>query len=41
MELFDTNIVEQIEMRMIRPSNNPVRFSAERNTLEFENLRGK
>lgn len=39
MELFDTNIVEQIEMRMIRPSNNPVRFSAERNTLEFENLK--
>lgn len=39
MELFDTNIVEQIEMRMIRPSKNLVRFSAERNTLEFENLK--
>ncbi len=39
MEFFDTNVVEQIEMRMIRPPKDPVRFSAERNTLEFENLK--
>ncbi len=39
MEFFDTNVVEQIEMRMIRPPKDPVRFSSEKNTLEFENLK--
>jgi len=41
MGLFDINTVEQIELRMIRPFKEPVRYSAERNTLEFENLRAE
>jgi len=39
MEFFDTNVIEQMEMRLIRPPKDPVRFSAERNTIEFENLK--
>ena len=39
MELFDTNTVEEIEMKMIRPPLVLVRFSADRNNIEFENLR--
>ena len=39
MELFDTNTVEEIEMKMIRPSLVLVRFSDDRNNEDFENLR--
>ena len=35
MELFDTNTVEEIEMKMIRPPLVLVRFSADRNNIEF------
>ena len=39
LEIFDNSIVEQIELRMIRPSKFPVRYDNSKNSAEFANLK--
>ncbi|MHA7646791.1 ParB/RepB/Spo0J family partition protein [Nitrosopumilus sp. S4] len=39
MEVVDSSIVEPIEIRMIRPSNFPVRYKLPSNSPEFSNLK--
>lgn len=39
MEVFDNSIVEQIELRMIRPSKFPIRYDYTKNSPEFANLK--
>lgn len=39
MEVFDNSIVEQIELRMIRPSKFPIRYDDAKNSPEFTNLK--
>lgn len=39
MEIIDNSIVEPIEIRMIRPSNFPVRYQLTSNSTEFLNLK--
>ena len=39
VDVFDTSIVEQIEIRMIKPSKFPVRFSEQKNSPELAGLK--
>lgn len=39
MEIIDNSIVEQIELRMIRPTKFPVRYGSQKNTPELEYLK--
>ena len=39
MEIYDNSVVEPIELRMIRPSKFPVRYSDQKNSAELANLK--
>ena len=39
MEIYDNSVVEPIELRMVRPSKFPVRYSDQKNSPELANLK--